>query len=82
MEDERHYGVKIYKIDKKFISLNLTQSYRSQYGSANPTAILGPAIIATLFSTLAGIFFAKIMYLVPDKSPSSTYKNKKGGLFP
>ncbi len=57
-------------------------AYRSQYGSANPTAILGPAIIATLFSTLAGIFFAKIMYLVPDKSPSSTYKNKKGGLFP
>jgi len=34
--------------------------YRSQYGSVNPAAIIGPAIIATLFSTLAGILFLKI----------------------
>jgi len=34
--------------------------YRSQYGSVNPTAIIGPAIVATLFSTLAGIIFLKI----------------------
>nr|MBQ8252592.1 nucleoside recognition protein [Lachnospiraceae bacterium] len=34
--------------------------YRSQYGSVNPTAIIAPAIVATLFSTLAGILFLKI----------------------
>lgn len=34
--------------------------YRSQYGSVNPTAIIAPAIIATLISTLAGIIFLKI----------------------
>ncbi|MCI8485348.1 MAG: nucleoside recognition protein [Lachnospiraceae bacterium] len=56
-------------------------AYRSQYGSANPAAILGPAMIATCFSTLAGIFFAKTMYLLPEKHPSSTYKKKKGGIF-
>lgn len=37
--------------------------YRSQYGSANPTAIIAPAIAATLFSTLAGILFLKIAEL-------------------
>ncbi|WP_230398726.1 nucleoside recognition protein [Novisyntrophococcus fermenticellae] len=37
-------------------------AYRSQYGSPNPTAILGPAIAATTLSTLAGVIFAKIMY--------------------
>lgn len=35
-------------------------AYRSQYGSASPTAIVGPAIIATFVSTLVGIVFAKI----------------------
>lgn len=37
-------------------------AYRSQYGSPNPTAILGPAIAATTVSTIAGVVFAKIMY--------------------
>lgn len=36
-------------------------AYRSQYGSVNPASILGPAIVATLFSTVVGIIFAKIM---------------------
>lgn len=36
-------------------------AYRSQYGSVNPMAVVGPAIIATLVSTLAAIIFAKIM---------------------
>lgn len=34
--------------------------YRSQYGSVTPTAIIAPAILATTFSTLAGILFLKI----------------------
>ncbi len=36
-------------------------AYRSQYGSVNPSAIIGPGILATLFSTVIAIFFCKIM---------------------
>ena len=36
-------------------------AYRSQYGSVSPTAIVGPAIVATAVSTLVGIVFAKVM---------------------
>lgn len=36
-------------------------AYRSQYGSASPTAIVGPAIVATFVSTLVGAAFAKVM---------------------
>lgn len=36
-------------------------AYRSQYGSVNPTAVVGPAIIATTISTLAAIIFCRIM---------------------
>ncbi|CVI70518.1 Spore maturation protein A [Clostridiales bacterium CHKCI001] len=36
-------------------------AYRAQYGSVNPAGIIGPAIIATLISTVVGIIFCKIM---------------------
>lgn len=36
-------------------------AYRSQYGSVNPTAIVGPAIAATAVSTLAAVAFCKVM---------------------
>lgn len=36
-------------------------AYRSQYGSANPTAIVGPAILATCLSTVAAVIFCKVM---------------------
>jgi spore maturation protein A len=36
-------------------------AYRSQYGSVNPTAIVGPAILATAVSTAVGVIFCKIM---------------------
>lgn len=36
-------------------------AYRSQYGSVNPTAIVGPAILATAASTMTAIVFCKIM---------------------
>ncbi len=35
-------------------------AYRSQYGSADPTAIIAPAIAATLVSTLVAIIYCKI----------------------
>lgn len=36
-------------------------AYRSQYGSVNPSAIIGPALLATSISTLAAVIFCKIM---------------------
>ena len=36
-------------------------AYRSQYGSVNPTAIVGPAIMATAVSTAVAIVFCKVM---------------------
>lgn len=36
-------------------------AYRSQYGSVNPAAIVGPAIVATMISTAAAVIFCKIM---------------------
>lgn len=38
-----------------------TISYRSIYGSANPTEIIVPSIIATTISTLVALIFAKMM---------------------
>lgn len=45
-------------------------AYRSQYGSAAPTAIVGPAIVATFVSTLVGAVFAKVM----DRKRNSMHK--------
>ncbi|MBE5993724.1 MAG: nucleoside recognition protein [Paenibacillaceae bacterium] len=36
-------------------------AYRSQYGSPDPTAIVGPAIAATLFSTVIGVALCKLL---------------------
>lgn len=36
-------------------------AYRSQYGSVNPTAIVGPAIVATAVSTGLAVVFCKMM---------------------
>ena len=36
-------------------------AFRSQYGSPNPSGIIGAAILATFISTLAGIIFLKVM---------------------
>ncbi len=35
-------------------------AYRSQYGSANPTAIVGPAFLATAVSTAAAVVYCKM----------------------
>ena len=36
-------------------------AYRSQYGSVNPSGIVGPAIVATTVSTLVAIIYCKVM---------------------
>jgi spore maturation protein A len=38
-------------------------AYRSQYGSLNPSAIVGPGILATAISTVIAIIFCKFMDL-------------------
>ena len=70
----RHTHVKREKVASTemctFLVLNISSlqlipvtviAYRSKYGSQDPTGIVGAAIVATAFSTLAGIIFAKIM---------------------
>lgn len=44
----------------QLIPINII-AYRSQYGSLNPTAIVGPAIAETLLSTLTAVIYCKIM---------------------
>ena len=61
MEDKRRYGMTDCKKDKEFFSLSLTQPYRSQYGSVNPAAIVGPGIAATAVSTVAAVIYCKVM---------------------
>lgn len=41
-------------------------AYRGQYGSVNPTAIVGPALLATICSTLVAIIFCKIKQFVKN----------------
>lgn len=36
-------------------------AYRGRYGSVNPTAIVGPAILATAVSTAVAVVFCKVM---------------------
>jgi len=36
-------------------------AYRSQYGSPDPTAIVGPAIATTLYSTVIGVALCKLL---------------------
>lgn len=40
----------------QLIPINMI-AYRTQYGSANPSAIVGPAIAATFISTIAAVIF-------------------------
>lgn len=41
-------------------------AYRGQYGSVNPAAIVGPALLATCCSTLAAIIFCKVKERMGD----------------
>ncbi|WP_341876052.1 nucleoside recognition domain-containing protein [Defluviitalea saccharophila] len=44
----------------QLISVNII-AYRSQYGSANPSEVIGPSLLATCVSTVTAIVFGKIM---------------------
>ena len=47
-------------------------AYRQQYGSVNPSAVIGPAIAATFINTIVAIIFCKIMQMRPAQK-----KNQK-----
>ena len=44
----------------QLIPINII-AYRTQYGSTNPTRIVGAAILATTVSTVVGVIFAWVM---------------------
>lgn len=44
----------------QLIPMNMI-AYRSQYGSVNPTAIVGPSLVATFISTVAAVIFCRMM---------------------
>ena len=44
----------------QLIPMNMI-AYRSQYGSVNPTAMVGPALAATFISTVVAVIFCRIM---------------------
>lgn len=46
----------------QLIPMNII-AYRQQYGSIHPSAIIGPAIVATSVSTLTAVIFCKLMTL-------------------
>lgn len=43
-------------------------AYRQQYGSVNPTAVIGPAIAATFINTVAAVIFCKLMQALKKES--------------
>ena len=47
-------------------------AYRQQYGSVNPSAVIGPAIAATFINTIVAIIFCKIVQMHPAQK-----KNRK-----
>ncbi len=49
-----------YRARLQLIPVNII-AYRARYGSVDPTAIVGPAILATAVSTAVAVIFCKIM---------------------
>ena len=60
----------------QLIPINMI-AYRRQYGSVNPSAIIGPAIITTLINTIVAVIFCKLMQNLPHKKESFTVSQKK-----
>lgn len=69
MENEQHIRIASNEMCT-FLILNISSlqlipmnmiAYRSQYGSVNPTAIVAPAMIATMVSTAIAVIFCKVL---------------------
>lgn len=59
----------------QLIPINMI-AYRQQYGSVYPTAVIGPAILATLISTLTAVIFCTCIHAMQKSSPRNK-KNRK-----
>lgn len=51
----------------QLIPINMI-AYRQQYGSAHPTAVIGPAIAATFINTIAAVIFCRQAYRLTRRS--------------
>lgn len=49
----------------QLIPMNMI-AYRSQYGSVNPTAIVGPSLFATAITTIVAFLICRLMYKKED----------------
>ncbi len=54
-------------------------AYRSQYGSVNPAAITGPAILATAVSTAAAVVFCRITDRSGGGNPNGSGRQSRSG---
>lgn len=82
---ERGFDTKIASDEMcTFILLNISSlqlipmnmiAYRSQYGSVNPTAVVGPALLATAITTGVTLFICKMIYRYKNRHILS--KNKE-----
>ena len=68
-EEKRHYASNemctfliINVSSLQLIPVNMI-AYRAKYGSADPTAIVGPAILATAVSTAVAVIFCKVIHI-------------------
>lgn len=50
----------------QLIPMNMI-AYRSQYGSANPTAVVGPALLATLINTLLTFLICRVICFIRNR---------------
>ena len=60
----------------QLIPINII-AYRSQYGSVNPSSIIGRSMIATIISTLAAVIFASVARKISKKSKKDLYNFHK-----
>ncbi len=50
----------------QLIPINMI-AYRSQYGSANPIAVVGPSLVATTLTTILAFFICKVFCSISDR---------------
>lgn len=61
----------------QLIPINMI-AYRTQYGSANPIAVVGPALFATALTTVLAFIICKMM--CRSRKNEVKIKNRRGGL--
>lgn len=62
----------------QLIPINMI-AYRSQYGSANPIGVVGPALFATMLTTVVAFIICCVMCKISYVNGNTTYKMRNGG---